>query len=95
MRIALLTLALFCMPVMADVATTKQQYASYVILDQAPSGKNIAIARTVIDPALSCPTLNAKDLKMRAINMNTRENPNHFSVIVCEALMGFVSWPKV
>ena len=89
MRIVLLTLALLCVPAMADVATTKQQYASYVILGQAPNGKNVAIARTVIDPALSCPTLNATGMKMRAINMTTRENPNHFSVIVCEALMGF------
>lgn len=89
MRSLMLILALFCAPLMADVATSKQQYANYVILGQSPAGKNVAIARTVIEPALTCPSVSATGKKMRSINMTTRENPNHFAVIVCEAVIGF------
>lgn len=74
---------------MADVAGIDQQYASYVILGQSPTGKNIVFARTVIDPMLTCPSISAPGKRMASITMSTRDNPNHFAVIVCEAVIGF------
>lgn len=71
-----------------SIPTTNQQYASYVILGQAPDGSNVALARTVIDTDLDCPTLLAEGSKT-PISMITRDNPNHFSVMVCEALVNF------
>ena len=90
-RLSFWLLLLSSLPTLADVATSKQQYASYVVLGQAPSGKNVAIARTVIDPALTCPSVSAPSLRMPNIAMTTRENPNHFAVVVCEAVIGFDS----
>jgi hypothetical protein len=69
-----------------DVATKADQYGSYVILGQGPSGSNIAIARTVINSNLLCPSVQGNK---KTYNMITRDNPNHFSVIVCEALVEF------
>lgn len=89
LRTMLLLIACISLPAMASVATSAQQYANYVILGQSPAGKNVVIARTVIDPALSCPSVSAPGKRMPSITMNTRENPNHFAVIVCEALISF------
>lgn len=72
----------------ASKPTTNQQYGSYVILGQAPNGENIALARTVIRPDLTCPVLIESGSK-KPLSMITRDNPNHFSVIVCEALIDF------
>lgn len=73
---------------LASVASTGQQYGSYVILGQSPAGDNVAIARTVIDTNLTCPTVSAQG-DTATTSMITRENPNNFSVLVCEALIGF------
>lgn len=72
----------------AGTATTSQQYANYVILGQSPGGENLAIARTVIDPQLTCPTISEVS-GATTINMITRDNPFHFPVMVCEALIEF------
>ncbi len=66
-----------------------QHYASYVILGQAPNGSNIAIARTVIDEAVYCPSISIVAKSNKNTPMVPRENPNHFSVVVCEALIDF------
>lgn len=78
----------------SNQASSQQYYAAYVILGQSPDGNNTAIARTIIDEALVCPTISRKD--PQKINSQTkvqpmlpRNNPNHFSVIVCEALIEF------
>lgn len=77
----------------ADVATSSQQYGSYVILGQSPAGDNVAIARTVIQPNLTCPTVSmvssSSTQTSTPLNMITRDNPNHFPVMVCEALIPF------
>ncbi|MFT4924403.1 MAG: hypothetical protein ACI8WB_000481 [Phenylobacterium sp.] len=78
----------------ADVASSTQQYGSYVILGQNPAGGNVAIARTVIQSNLTCPTVspvNSQSSPQTAtpLSMITRDNPNHFPVIVCEALIAF------
>jgi len=73
----------------ATSASSKQHYANYVILGQAPNGENIAIARTVIDEAVLCPTVSILGNNENLIPMVTRDNPNHFSVVVCEALISF------
>lgn len=72
---------------MAGTATTAQQYGSYVILGQSPKGENVAIARTVIDPQLKCPTVSSTSGDT-SINMITRNNPFHFPVMVCELAKG-------
>lgn len=72
----------------ASVASSDQAYASYVILGQDGAGDNVAIARTVIDTKQTCPTISSKQSKT-PIAMVTRDNPNHFSVVVCEALVEF------
>lgn len=71
---------------LAATASSTQQYGIYVILGQSPAGDNIAIARTVIDPALSCPTISGGST---TLTMATRDNPNHFPVMVCEAIIKF------
>lgn len=82
---------LFSFPVLATLPSTNNEYASYIILGQSPNGNNVAIARTVIETNYSCPTVipiasaNSED----AIAMVSRDNPNHFSVVVCEALVNF------
>lgn len=70
-------------------ASSHQQYGSYVILGQTPSGNNFAIARTVIDEAVLCPTVSTVEQSKSKIPMITRDNPNHFSVVVCEALISY------
>jgi hypothetical protein len=78
----------------ADVptATIKQQYGSYVVLGQSPAGENVAIARTVIEPNLACPSLsviatdNTQNQSLQP--MVTRNNPTQFPVIVCEEHCG-------
>lgn len=82
--------------VFASIPSTNNQYASYVILGQSPSGDNVAIARTVIDTNYSCPGVVAassnkqsKQVQQNSIPMVSRNNPNHFSVVVCEALIEF------
>lgn len=75
----------------ASIASTQHQHGSYVILGQSPNNAPTALARTVIDTQYQCPsviTMKAGD-KSSAINMVPRENPNHFSVLVCEALITF------
>ncbi|MET1256435.1 metallophosphoesterase [Aliikangiella maris] len=78
----------------ADVAA--KSYANYVVLGQSSQGKNIALARTIIDEAQLCPSI--APIKSQATQkanadavqiMIPRENPNHFSVIVCEAQIDF------
>lgn len=69
-------------------ATTAQQYASFVVLGQSPQGDNLAIARSVIDPQLGCPTV-SEPSGTNIINMITRDNAFHFEVMVCEALIEF------
>ncbi|MFT5136141.1 MAG: hypothetical protein ACI9XU_000147 [Arenicella sp.] len=77
----------------ADVATVKQQYGSFVVLGQSPAGENFAIARTVIEPNLACPSLSviATDNTQNRSSqpMVTRNNRTQFPVIVCEALVSF------
>ncbi len=88
----LITLALTAgAPALAsvDAATSAQQYGSYVILGQTPTGDNVAIARTVIDSNLTCPTVSAVGSSASPVNMITRDNPTQFPVMVCEALIGF------
>ena len=60
-----------------------------MVLGQAPGGDNIAIARTVIDEALECPSVSILGDRKNTIPMISRDNPNHFSVVVCEALITF------
>ncbi|BDX07286.1 hypothetical protein MACH26_28070 [Planctobacterium marinum] len=69
-------------------SATVASYGSYVILGEAPSGDNIAIARTVIDTNQTCPTV-SEVVGGSDISMISRDNPNHFSVLVCEALIEF------
>lgn len=71
-----------------SMASVDQQYGSYVILGQSPAGENMAIARTVIETDRTCPTV-SRPGQVKTTPMITRENPNHFSVLVCEALIGF------
>lgn len=70
------------------IASISDSYASYVVLGQAANGKNIAIARTIIDEAILCPAIIASS-EQKSIAMVPRENHNHFSVVVCEALVEF------
>ena len=76
-----------------DAATSAQQYGSYVILGQTPAGDNVAIARTVIQSNLTCPTVsainNGSGNSTTPQNMITRDNPTQFPVMVCESLIGF------
>ncbi len=69
-------------------ASIKQHYASYVVLGQSPAGNNIALARVIIDTAVLCPTVLAVNTK-KTVAMIPRQNPNHFSVLVCEAVINF------
>ncbi|WP_444995482.1 metallophosphoesterase [Aliikangiella sp. IMCC44359] len=73
----------------ATIASSDQQYGYYVILGQTPKGGNVAIARTVIEEALLCPSVSEVGKGSKSYAMLPRENPNHFSVIVCEALINF------
>jgi hypothetical protein len=75
-------------PAFAGVAISSQQYGSYVILGQSPAGLNIAFARTVIKPNLTCPSVYNTTSKVSK-SMITRDNPSHFSVMVCEAVIEF------
>ena len=87
--IAVITGIAICSPTIlaaTDIAKITDQYASYVVLGQAPNGDNVAIARTVINANLLCPKVKSKS---KMLNMITRDNPNHFEVIVCEALVEF------
>ncbi len=76
------------MPSLADTASINNQYASFVVLGQSPSGSNVAIARTVIDPQLDCPTISEVGGSQTS-NMVTRDNSFHFPVMVCEGLVAF------
>lgn len=71
-----------------EVTVSEGHYGSYVILGEAPSGDNVAIARTVINTNSLCPTVSEVG-KSSTIGMISRDNPNHFSVLVCEALIDF------
>lgn len=84
MRRALL---LMLLPLTQPMAL-ESNYGSYVILGEGPSGNNVAIARTVIDTNETCPTVSEVG-SSSTINMISRDNPNHFSVLVCEALVAF------
>lgn len=79
---------LFGVLVSAHATASDTSYGSYVILGEAPSGDDIAIARTVININETCPTVSEVGGDS-AITMISRDNPNHFSVLVCEALVEF------
>ncbi|WP_168203981.1 metallophosphoesterase [Aliikangiella coralliicola] len=86
------SLAVFSLSFQANASTpasSKQHYANFVVLGQAPDGNNIALARTVIDEAVFCPSISKVGKGQKSFPMIPRENPNHFSVIVCEALINF------
>jgi hypothetical protein len=72
------------------IANVKAQYGSYVILGQQSDGANVAIARTVIDSNFLCPTVSlVGQTSSIPLTMTTRDNPNHFPVLVCETVVGF------
>ena len=83
-------LVLVLMGTLYPIVALASNYGSYVILGEAPSGDNVAIARTVIDTNKTCPTVSEVGASSStAITMISRDNPNHFSVLVCEALIEF------
>lgn len=71
-------------------------HARYVVLGQAPDGATVALARLIVDPGWPCPSIAAAgapdDTTPAApppIAMTPRDNPYHFPVVVCEAVIGF------
>lgn len=76
---------------LAAVASSQHQHGSYVILGQSKTQQPVAIARTVIDTQYQCPSIieTPSGSHTTTIPMVPRENPNHFSVLVCEALIEF------
>ena len=61
-------------------------YGAYVLLAQTPQGEPVAFARVIIDTGYPCPTIAGGN---HPIVMTTRDNPHGFSVLVCEAAIGF------
>jgi hypothetical protein len=79
-------------------------HAGYVVLGQAPDGSTVALARVILDPGLPCPAIVPADGgeddatgsppgstagAAAPIAMTPRDNPYHFPVLVCEAVIGF------
>jgi hypothetical protein len=79
-------------------------HARYVVLGQVPGGSTVALARVILDPGLPCPAIvpagggedgasttssGAPPEAAVLIAMTPRDNPYHFPVQVCEAVIGF------
>lgn len=84
----------------ADAPPLAAAHARYVVLGQAPSGSTVALARLILDPGLPCPSIvsagdgegeasGASSATEAPIPMTPRDNPYHFPVVVCEAVIGF------
>ncbi|MGB5830742.1 MAG: metallophosphoesterase [Thiohalocapsa sp.] len=75
----------------ASQSGATEPLAAYVLLGQTAAGKQIALARVVIDqPNASCPSLEpfAEDGEgsVRAMQPRRSPNPDNFPVTVCEAV---------
>lgn len=71
-------------------------HARYVVLGPGPEGSTVALARLILDPGQPCPSIVAATAAegegegdASAIPMTPRNNPYHFPVQVCEAVIGF------
>jgi hypothetical protein len=69
-------------------------HARYVVLGQAPDGATVALARLILAPGLPCPSVvaaggGAAGGSAPPLAMTPRDNPYHFPVVVCEAVIGF------